>query len=96
MVLQLFGFAMGWSLTAPVLFATFTEFSFDWLGSLALNPLAYAIVEPLSATIGERQAMGYAATLLAMASFGPLAVPAVVGLRLPSFEAAALPEEERS
>ena len=122
MVLQLFGFAMGWSLTALVVFATFTGLgfalagtiwftalqmlipgeslsrvsSFDWLGSLALNPLGYAIVGPLSAAIGERQTMGYAAALLAVASFGPLAVPAVINLRLPSIEASALPKEETS
>ena len=60
--------------------------SFDWLGSLALNPIGYAIIGPLSAAIGERRAMGYAAALLAVATFGPLAIPAVVGLRLPPIE----------
>lgn len=60
--------------------------SFDWLGSLALNPIGYAIVGPLSAAIGERSTMGYAAGLLAIASFGPMLVPAVVGLRLPSIQ----------
>ena len=120
MVLQLFGFAMGWSLTALVVFATFTGLgfalagtiwftalqmlipgealsrvsSFDWLGSLALNPLGYAIVGPLSAAIGERQTMGYAAALLAVASFGPLAVPAVLNLRLPPMRVPSTPEQE--
>lgn len=68
--------------------------SFDWLGSLALNPLGYALIGPLSAAIGERQTMGYAAALLAVAAFGPLAVPAVVNLRLTSIEATSLPEDE--
>lgn len=68
--------------------------SFDWLGSLALNPLGYAIIGPLSAAIGERKAMGYAAVLLAVATFVPLSVPAVVGLRLPSIESAIPPELE--
>ncbi len=56
--------------------------SFDWLGSLALNPIGYAIIGPLSAAMGERRTMGYAAVLLAVATFGPLTVPAVVRLRL--------------
>ena len=60
--------------------------SFDWLGSLALNPIGYAVVGPLSAAIGERRTMGYAAVLLAVASFGPLIVPDVFRLRLPSLE----------
>lgn len=68
--------------------------SFDWLGSLALNPIGYAIIGPLSAAIGERKTMGYAAALLAVASFGPLLVPAVVGLHLPSMETAIPPEME--
>lgn len=68
--------------------------SFDWLGSLALNPLGYALIGPLSAVIGERRTMGYAAALLAAAIFLPLTVPAVVGLRLPSIETTDLPKEE--
>lgn len=68
--------------------------SFDWLGSLALNPLGYALVGPLSAAIGERQTMGYAAVLLAAASFLPLSVPAVAGLRLPPIEPVISPEKE--
>ena len=68
--------------------------SFDWLGSLALNPIGFAIIGPLSAAIGERTTMGYAAVLLAVATFGPLTVPAVVRLRLPSVEPAIPPEIE--
>ena len=68
--------------------------SFDWLGSLMLNPLGFAAIGPLSARIGERTAMGYAAVLLAFASFGPLLVPAVASLRLPDVETEAMSEEE--
>ncbi len=68
--------------------------SFDWFGSLALNPLGYALVGPLAAVIGERRTMGFAAALLAAAIFLPLTVPAVVGLRLPPIETTALSEEE--
>lgn len=61
--------------------------SFDWLGSLALSPLGFALIGPFSALVGERKAMGYAAVLLASAIFLPLIVPAVVGLRLPTITA---------
>jgi len=57
--------------------------SFDWFGSLALNPLGYALIGPFSALVGERKAMGYASVLLAAAILVPLVLPAVVGLRLP-------------
>jgi len=60
--------------------------SFDWLGSLALNPLGFAIVGPLSAAIGERKSMGYAAVIIVFASLGPLLIPAVSGLRLDPIE----------
>ncbi len=68
--------------------------SFDWLGSLALNPIGYAIVGPLSAAIGERKTMGYAAALLAVATFSPLLVRDVVKLRLPALDAMIPPEVE--
>lgn len=68
--------------------------SFDWLGSLALNPLGYALVGPLSALIGERRTMGYAAALLAVAVILPLTVPGVVGLRLPPIKPEVPPEKE--
>lgn len=54
----------------------------------------FASVGPLSAAIGERTTMGYAAVLLAVATLGPLIVPAVVGLRLPSIETPIPPEME--
>lgn len=62
--------------------------SFDWLGSMVLNPIGYAIIGPLSAAIGERKTMGYAAVLIAVATFVPLTMPAVIGIRLPSIEPA--------
>lgn len=111
-VVQLFGFAMGWPLFALVVCAMFSGIgfglggtiwyttlqrlipaeslsrvsSFDWLGSLALNPIGFAVVGPLSMLIGERMTMGFAAALLAVATFLPLTVPAVVGLRLPAVD----------
>ena len=70
------------------------SFSFDWLGSLALNPLGFIIIGPPSAAIGEWRTMAYAAALLALASLLPLTVPAVVGLRLPNNEPAVPLENE--
>ena len=57
--------------------------SFDWLGSMALNPLGYALIGPLAALVGTRATMGGAAVLLWVAGLAPLAVPAVLNLRLP-------------
>jgi MFS family permease len=56
--------------------------SFDWLGSLALNPLGYALVGPLAAAVGARSVLAGAAILLAGASVLPLCVPAVRAVRL--------------
>ena len=68
--------------------------SFDWFGSLALNPIGYALIGPLSALIGVRVTMGYAAALLALAILLPLAVPAVVNLRLPAVTVESSPEQD--
>jgi hypothetical protein len=57
--------------------------SFDWLGSMALNPLGYALIGPLAALVGTHATMGGAAVLLWVAALAPLAVPAVLNLRLP-------------
>ena len=67
--------------------------SFDWFGSLALNPIGYALIGPLSALIGVRVTMGYAAGLLALAILLPLAVPAVVNLRLAAATVESSPEQ---
>jgi MFS family permease len=56
--------------------------SFDWLGSLALNPIGYALVGPLAAAAGERSVLAGAGVLLAGASALPLCVPAVRAVRL--------------
>ena len=60
--------------------------SFDWLGSIALNPLGYAIIAPLSAAVGERATLAGAAVLLALAVTLPLALADVRALRMPGFE----------
>jgi len=46
--------------------------SFDWLGSLALNPLGYAVIAPLAAAIGTRATLAAAGCVLALAAGLPL------------------------
>jgi len=71
-------------------------FSFDWLGSLALNPLGYALVGLLSAIIGERRTMGYSVALLSFAIFLPSTLPAVRGVRLSRSKAALESEQDKN
>jgi MFS family permease len=83
------GFAIGgtiWSSTLQKLIPTDAlsrVSSFDWLGSIALNPIGYALIGPLSAVLGERETMGYAAVLLSLSIFLPMTIPAVRALRIP-------------
>ncbi len=51
--------------------------SFDWFGSVALNPLGYLLVGPLSGAIGVPETLVLAATVNTVAALGVLAVPAV-------------------
>lgn len=46
--------------------------SFDWLGSLTLNPLGYAVIAPLAAVIGTRETLFVAGCLLVLAALVPL------------------------
>ena len=55
--------------------------SFDWLGSVALNPIGYAAVGPLAATIGVAETLVFAAALNLVATFAVLLVPSVRNLR---------------
>jgi len=61
--------------------------SFDWFGSVALNPLGYALVGPLANTLGVATTLYLAAALNAVISVGVAASPAVRGLeRVPRSE----------
>ena len=55
--------------------------SFDWFGSVALNPIGYLIVGPLAATIGVSKTLALAAALNLAATLGALLVPSVRALR---------------
>ena len=47
--------------------------SFDWFGSVVFNPLGYALIGPISAVLGEEKTVGYAAILVLVGIFFPLA-----------------------
>ena len=55
--------------------------SFDWFGSVALNPIGYALIGPLSEAIGVGKALVLAGALNLATSLLPLLVPAVRNLR---------------
>jgi MFS family permease len=63
--------------------------SFDWLGSLALNPLGYAVVAPLAAGIGARATLVAAGCVLALAAILPLLSAQVRQLPAPAEDAPA-------
>jgi hypothetical protein len=56
--------------------------SFDWLGSVALNPIGYALVGPLASRIGSAETIYFAAALNAAISVIVAVLPAIRGLQL--------------
>jgi MFS family permease len=55
--------------------------SFDWFGSVALNPLGYALVGPLANLIGVARTLDLAAALNAAVTLTIALIPSVRGLR---------------
>jgi len=55
--------------------------SFDWFGSVALNPIGYAVVGPLSQAIGVGETLVVAGALNLVCTAVILGVPSVRGLR---------------
>jgi MFS family permease len=55
--------------------------SFDWLGSIALNPIGYALVGPLAAATSVRAVLIGSAAIMAGSSAAVAAVPSVRELR---------------
>jgi len=55
--------------------------SFDWLGSVALNPFGYALIGPIAASIGTSETLAVAAVLNIAVCLGVVLVPSVRGLR---------------
>jgi len=56
--------------------------SYDWLGSLALQPVGYALAGPIAATIGISATLLVGAGIQASSSIGIALTPAVRGLRV--------------
>ncbi|HEY6961971.1 MAG TPA: MFS transporter [Gaiellaceae bacterium] len=87
------GFLASWGLTCGdiIWFTTFQLqvpehlmsrlSSFDWFGSVALNPLGYALVGPLASTLGVPTTLYLAAALNACVSVGVAASPPIRRLR---------------
>ena len=58
--------------------------SFDWLGSIAFNPLGYALIGPLAAAIGTPQALVLCGVANIFAAVGVVFVPSVRSIRITS------------
>jgi MFS family permease len=56
--------------------------SYDWLGSLVLQPVGYVVAGPIAATIGISATLLAGAGVLASSSIGIALTPAVRGLRI--------------
>ena len=65
--------------------------SFDWLGSVALNPIGYALIGPIAAAIGTPETLAIAAVLNVAVCIGVILVPSVreIGMQAPAALAAA-------
>jgi multisubunit Na+/H+ antiporter MnhG subunit len=55
--------------------------SFDWLGSVALNPLGYALIGPLAAAVGTAETLAVAGVLNMCVTVSVALVPSVRNLR---------------
>jgi hypothetical protein len=91
------GFALGNTLWMTALQRNVPEHalsrisSFDWLGSVALNPIGYALIGPIAAAFGTSQTLLVAAILNVTVCLSVVLVPSVrsVGMRAPVAVAAA-------
>jgi len=65
--------------------------SFDWLGSVALNPVGYALIGPIAAAIGTPQTLVIAGVLNVLVCVSVTLVPSVrhIGIGPPAADAAA-------
>ena len=55
--------------------------SFDWLGSVALNPLGYALIGPLAVAFGTEEMLLIAGVLNILTCIGVVLIPSVYSLR---------------
>ena len=66
--------------------------SFDWLGSVALNPIGYALIGPIAAAIGTSETLTVAAGLNIAVCVGIVLVPSVRRVRMNEHIAVAVAE----
>ena len=66
--------------------------SFDWLGSVALNPVGYALIGPIAAAIGTSQTLAVAAVLNIAVCVSVVLVPSVRSVRMNTPAAVAVAE----
>jgi hypothetical protein len=64
--------------------------SFDWFGSVALNPIGYALIGPVALAIGTPEALLVAAVLNVAVCIGVVLVPSVRRVRMEGGVSAAL------
>ncbi len=55
--------------------------SFDWLGSVALNPIGYALIGPIAAALGEAETLVVAGVLNIAVCIGVVLLPSVRAIR---------------
>jgi MFS family permease len=55
--------------------------SYDWFGSVALNPIGYALIGPIAAAIGIPQTLALAGVLNVLVCFSVVLVPSVRAIR---------------
>ena len=56
--------------------------SYDWLGSLALNPIGYALIGPIAAGVGTSETLVAAAVLNMAVCLSVVLLPSVRGIRM--------------
>ncbi len=82
------GFALGNTLWITALQRNVPEHalsrisSFDWIGSVALNPIGYLLIGPIAAAIGTSEALLVAGVLNIAACVSVVLVPSVRGIRM--------------
>ena len=64
--------------------------SFDWFGSVALNPIGYALIGPIAAAIGTSQTLYIAGALNVLVCLSVVLVPSVrrIGMTAPTSDPA--------
>ena len=92
------GFALGNTLWMTALLRNVPEHaisrisSFDWFGSVALNPIGYALIGPIAVAIGTSETLAVAAVLNIAVCLSIVLVPAVRGVRMEGLAVAAVAE----